>query len=52
MAGLLFQARQDGCHFLVCSLSEHYQEIFRIKRLAEHMTVVADEEGALIAIVG
>lgn len=50
IVGLLSQARQAKRRFLACCLTEHYQEIFRITRLAEYVTIVADEERALAAI--
>jgi anti-anti-sigma factor len=50
IVGLLSQARQANRPLLVCGLTEHYQEIFRITRLAEYMKIVPDEESALAAI--
>jgi hypothetical protein len=35
---------------MVCGLSEHYMEIFRITRLAEFMSVFPDEASALAGV--
>lgn len=47
IVGLLAQARKDHRRLLTCGLSEHYQEIFRITRLADFMSMVPDENAAL-----
>lgn len=47
IVGLLAQARKDHRRLLTCGLSEHYQEIFRITRLADFMSMVPDESAAL-----
>jgi anti-anti-sigma factor len=47
IVGLLGRARDAGRRVLACGLSEHYVEIFRITRLADYLTICADEEGAL-----
>lgn len=44
---LLSQARRDRVPLLVCGLSEHYQEIFRITRLSDFMPHFPDEQAAL-----
>lgn len=49
IVGLLARSRQAQRALLVCGLSEHYQEIFRITRLGEFMTVYPDETSALQA---
>lgn len=46
IVGLLAQARKDHRRLLTCGLSEHYQEIFRITRLADFMSMVSDESAA------
>lgn len=50
VVGLLAQARKDRRRLLTCGLSEHYQEIFRITRLADFMRMVPDESAALSEI--
>jgi anti-anti-sigma factor len=47
IVGLLAQARKDRLELLTCGLSEHYEEIFRITRLADFMTIYHDEAAAL-----
>ncbi|MHB1133463.1 MAG: STAS domain-containing protein [Chloroflexota bacterium] len=47
---LLGRARRAGLPLLACGLSEHFQEIFRITRLADFVHVVADEASALRAV--
>ncbi len=47
IVGLLAQARKSGVKLLTCGLSEHYQEIFKITRLSDFMTIVLDEASAL-----
>ena len=44
---LLTRARKSNRRLLACGLSDHYVEIFQITRLADFMTVYADEESAL-----
>ncbi|GHO49075.1 STAS domain-containing protein [Ktedonospora formicarum] len=44
---LLKRAHQTKCSLLACSLSEHYEEIFRISRLTDYIPVFPDEESAL-----
>lgn len=48
VVGLLAQARKGSIAVLVCGLSEHYQHIFEITRLADFMTFFPDEEAAVI----
>ena len=50
IVGLLAQAHKTHRRLLVSDLNEHYQEIFRITRLADFMTVYPDEAAALDAI--
>jgi anti-anti-sigma factor len=45
--GLLAQARKSHRRLVVCGLSEHYQEIFRITRLSDFMQMYDDEPSAL-----
>lgn len=47
IVGLLAQARTSRLQLLTSGLSEHYQEIFRITRLADFMSMVADEGAAM-----
>jgi anti-anti-sigma factor len=47
IVGLLAQARKSHRRLVVCGLSEHYQEIFRITRLSDFMQMYADERSAL-----
>ncbi len=44
---LLARARRDGKLLIAFGLSEHYQEIFRITRLAEYLELFPDEETAM-----
>jgi anti-sigma B factor antagonist len=48
IVGLLAQARAKQVAVLVCGLSEHYQHIFEITRLADFMQFFPDEEAAVI----
>ena len=50
IVGLLGKARRAGMRLMVCGLSEHYMEIFRITRLAEFMSVFPDEASALAGV--
>lgn len=47
IVGILANARRAGIRLLVFGLSEHYQEIFKITRLSDFMTVFPDEATAL-----
>ncbi len=47
IVGLLAQARRSHRRLITCGLSPHYEEIFRITRLADFMTIYADEAAAL-----
>ncbi|MBI5029143.1 MAG: STAS domain-containing protein [Chloroflexi bacterium] len=47
IVGVLAKARRAGIRLLVFGLSDHYQEIFKITRLADFMTVFPDEATAL-----
>ena len=47
IVGLLAQARKSHLRLVVCGLSEHYQEIFRITRLSDFMQIFTDEPSAL-----
>ena len=47
IVGLLAQARKSHRRLMTCGLSEHYQEIFRITRLSDFMSIVPDERAAL-----
>jgi anti-anti-sigma factor len=47
IVGLLAQARKSGRRLLTYGLSDHYQEIFKITRLSDFMSIHADEASAL-----
>ena len=47
IVGLLARARKDGGTVVSCGLSDHYQEIFEITRLADFMRMFPDEESAV-----
>jgi anti-anti-sigma factor len=47
IVGLLAQARESGVRLLAAGLSEHYTQIFQITRLADFITLFADEEAAV-----
>jgi anti-anti-sigma factor len=49
IVGLLARARKAHRNLVVCGLSEHYQEIFQITRLADFMSIYPDETSALQA---
>jgi anti-sigma B factor antagonist len=47
IVGMLARARTDGRKITAAGLSDHYREIFEITRLADFMTIFADENAAL-----
>lgn len=47
IVGLLAQARRQQLRLMTCGLNEHYQEIFRITRLADFMFMAPSEQAAL-----
>lgn len=47
---LLSRARKAHRRLVVYGLTDHYQEIFHITRLADFMTIVPDETSALAEI--
>ena len=47
IVGILARARRDGRKITASGLSDHYKEIFEITRLADFMTIFADENSAL-----
>ena len=49
IVGILARARKDGRTITAAGLSDHYREIFEITRLADFMTIFADENSALNA---
>lgn len=49
IVGLLAMARTDGLEVGACGLSDHYQELFRIARLTDHMTIYEDAAAARTA---
>jgi anti-anti-sigma factor len=44
---LLRRAASSDYRLLVCSLRDHFREIFRITRLSDYMSICSDEESAL-----
>ena len=51
IVGLLGHARKTGQRLAVFGLSDHYDQIFRITRLAEYMSVYPDEASALAGVM-
>ena len=49
IVGLLAHARTSGRRMLACNVSDHYQTIFQITRLADFMSIFSDEASALAA---
>lgn len=47
IVGLLARARKSHRQLLICGLSDHYQEIFRITRLSDFMRIYPDEATAV-----
>jgi anti-anti-sigma factor len=47
IVGMLARARKDRRAITASGLSDHYREIFEITRLADFMTIYADEKEAL-----
>lgn len=47
IVGILARARQEGVNVGACGLTDHYQHIFQITRLADFMPMYADEASAL-----
>ena len=47
IVGLLARARKERRHVTACGLSDHYQEIFEITRLADFMSIFPDEASAV-----
>ena len=47
IVGLLVQARKSGVPLLTCGLSDHYEEIFKITRLSDFMSIYPDEDSAV-----
>ncbi len=50
VVGLLAQARKTGRRLLTTGLSSHFEEIFRITRLADFMSIYPDEASALAGV--
>lgn len=46
VVSLLGRARQHGIEVRACGLNDHYRHVFEITRLADFMTVCADETTA------
>lgn len=49
IVGILAMARADGREVGACGLSDHYQELFRIARLTDHMAIYEDAAAARTA---
>ena len=49
IVGMLARARKQHRAVAAFGLSEHYREIFEITRLADFMSIVADEASAAVA---
>ena len=47
IVGILAEARRSSRSLLACGLSDHYKEIFEITRIADFVTVFADEDAAV-----
>jgi anti-sigma B factor antagonist len=47
IVSLLAKSRATNCRLVACGLSEHYQEIFQITRLADFMSIYPDQGSAL-----
>lgn len=52
IVGILARARKNQQGVLTCGLSAHYEEIFRITRLADFMRIYPDEAAALSTLDG
>lgn len=50
IVGVLAQARKSHLPLVTVGLSDHYQEIFRITRLADFMKIFPDEATALTTL--
>ena len=50
IVSVLAQARKAHLPLVTAGLSEHYQEIFRITRLADFMSIYPDEATALATV--
>ena len=48
IVGILARARKDGRKITASGLTDHYREIFEITRLADFMTIFADENTAVV----
>ena len=47
IVGLLARSRKEQRALVACGLSDHYQEIFQITRLADFVRIFFDEESAV-----
>jgi len=52
IVGLLARARKKGKRLAVYGLSDHYQEIFQITRLADFMNIYSDEASLMAELAG
>ena len=47
IVGLLAEARKSDRKIMACGLSDHYKEIFEITRIADFVSIFADEQEAV-----
>ena len=47
IVGLLAKAQVSGARLIASGLSDHFEQIFQITRLADFITIFADEEAAV-----
>jgi anti-anti-sigma factor len=47
IVGVLARARADGIRLRAYGLTQHYQEIFEITRLADYLAITTDEDSAI-----
>jgi anti-sigma B factor antagonist len=47
IVNLLIRAQKVGRRLLACGLSDHYQEIFALTRLADYIRIIKDLDSAL-----
>ena len=47
IVGLLAEARKSDRRIMACGLSDHYKEIFEITRIADFVSIFADEQEAV-----
>ncbi|MGH2759112.1 MAG: STAS domain-containing protein [Actinomycetota bacterium] len=47
IVGLLAEARKSDRKIMACGLTDHYKEIFEITRIADFVSIFADEQEAV-----